>query len=173
MALSTSPNIHQALALVAKAVTDGSLPVLLDGSGETPWGDKEATPLARMDAESGEVLGEAALAVAFGAFVVRGGGGGPIHTLVASIGLIAMLAGEEPARRRRSPRYSQTETRWRPRSTGPGIWQTKSFVRRAPAMTRSRRLRRALSVPPSLSQAVRFRRVRMDKRRCGCGPHAT
>jgi hypothetical protein len=36
MALSTSPNIHQALALVAKAVTDGSLPVLLDGSGETP-----------------------------------------------------------------------------------------------------------------------------------------
>ncbi|WP_043342331.1 hypothetical protein [Belnapia moabensis] len=96
MAPSTSPDIHQALALVAKAVADGSLPILLDGSEETPWGDKEATPLARMDAESGEVLGEAALAVAFGAFAARGGDGGPIHTLVASIGLMAMLAGEEP-----------------------------------------------------------------------------
>ena len=58
-------------------------------------GDGE-TPIAQMDAESGEVLGEAALAVAFGAFAARGGDGGPIHTLVASIGLMAMLAGEEP-----------------------------------------------------------------------------
>ncbi len=96
MASSTHPNIHQALALVAKAVADGSLPFLLDGNEGTPWGGDGETPIARMDAESGEVLGEAALAVAFGAFAARGGDGGPIHTLVASIGLMAMLAGEEP-----------------------------------------------------------------------------
>jgi hypothetical protein len=96
VALSTQPNIHQALALVAKAVADGSLPFLLDGNGGTSWGGDGETPIARMDAESGEVLGEAALAVAFGAFAARGGDGGPIHTLVASIGLMAMLAGEEP-----------------------------------------------------------------------------
>ena len=96
MASSAQPNIHQALAVVAKAITDGSLPFLLDDEGETAWGEDGETPIAQMDAESGEVLGEAALAVAFGAFAARGGDGGPIHTLVASIGLMAILAGEEP-----------------------------------------------------------------------------
>jgi hypothetical protein len=96
MAPSTKPNIHQALAQVAQAVADGSLPSLLDGEAGLSWAGEGESPLARMDAESGEVLGEAALAVAFGAFGARGGDGGPIHTLVASIGLMAMLAGEEP-----------------------------------------------------------------------------
>ena len=96
MTSSTKPNIHQALALVAEAVVNGSLPSLLNGDGKPSWGSDGEPPIARMDTESGEVLGEAALAVAFGAFASRGGDGGPIHTLVASIGLMAMLAGEEP-----------------------------------------------------------------------------
>jgi hypothetical protein len=49
-----------------------------------------------MDDETREVLGEAALAVAFGAFASRGGDGGPMQTLIASLGLLAILAGEEP-----------------------------------------------------------------------------
>ena len=49
-----------------------------------------------MDDEAREVLGEAALAVSFGAFASRGGDGGPIHTLVAAMGLMAILSGEEP-----------------------------------------------------------------------------
>jgi hypothetical protein len=43
-----------------------------------------------------EALGEAALAVAFGAFLARGGEAGPMQTLIASIGLLETLAGEEP-----------------------------------------------------------------------------
>jgi hypothetical protein len=49
-----------------------------------------------MDDEAREVLGEAALAIAFGAFASRGGDGGPIQTLIAAMGLMAILAGEEP-----------------------------------------------------------------------------
>ncbi|WP_157033925.1 hypothetical protein [Belnapia moabensis] len=49
-----------------------------------------------MDDETREVLGEAALAVAFGAFAARGGDGGPIQTLIAAMGLMAIRSGEEP-----------------------------------------------------------------------------
>lgn len=68
MASSTKPNIRQALAQVAQAVADGSFPSLLDGDAGPSWDGEGERPLAQMDAESGEVLGEAALAVAFGAF---------------------------------------------------------------------------------------------------------
>ncbi|GGC71353.1 hypothetical protein GCM10011504_56300 [Siccirubricoccus deserti] len=94
MASSIDPKIQQALAVVARGLANGSLQAALDGNDRQ--GDDEETPIARMDAESGEILAEAALAVAFGAFAARGGDGGPIHTLVASVGLLAMMAGEEP-----------------------------------------------------------------------------
>jgi hypothetical protein len=55
-----------------------------------------APAIAVMDDEAREVLGEAALAVAFGAFASRGGDGGSIQTLIAAMGLMAILAEEEP-----------------------------------------------------------------------------
>src|SRR3712207_532494 len=51
--------------------------------------------IAAIDDEAREVLGEAALAVSFGAFASRGGDGGPIQALVAAMGLMAILQ-EEP-----------------------------------------------------------------------------
>jgi hypothetical protein len=52
--------------------------------------------IGAMDSETRQALGEAALAVAFDAFASRGGDAGPIHTLVAALGLLAILSGEEP-----------------------------------------------------------------------------
>jgi hypothetical protein len=96
MAPSPDPKLHQALAVVAKAIADGKLPYPLDEADQPPMGSDDLGLIGQLDAAGGEVLGEAALAVAFGAFATRGGDDGPVHTLVASIGLMAMLAGEEP-----------------------------------------------------------------------------
>lgn len=96
MAPSPDPKLHQALAVVAKAIADGKLPYPTDEADQPPVGSDDLGVISQLDAEGGEVLGEAALAVAFGAFATRGGDDGPVHTLVASIGLMAMLAGEEP-----------------------------------------------------------------------------
>jgi hypothetical protein len=69
----------------------------VDAAPDAAGAAADASPaIAAMDDEAREVLGEAALAVAFGAFASRGGDGGPIHTLVAAMGLMAVLAGEEP-----------------------------------------------------------------------------
>jgi hypothetical protein len=84
----TEQRLFDALATLTRAFGEGRL----DGA------DQDAGPptVAAMDAKAREVLGEAALAVAFGAFASRGGDGGAIHTLIASMGLMAILAGEEP-----------------------------------------------------------------------------
>jgi hypothetical protein len=96
MAPPPDPKLHQALTLVAKAIADGKLPYPTDETDQPLVGSDDPGLIGQLDAEGGEVLGEAALAVAFGAFAARGGDDGPVHTLVASIGLMAMLAGEEP-----------------------------------------------------------------------------
>jgi hypothetical protein len=88
--------LRQALAVVAKAIADGSLSQPTEKADQLRPNRGDLGFVGQLDAESGEVLGEAALAVAFGAFAARGGDGGPIRTLVASIGLMAMLVGEEP-----------------------------------------------------------------------------
>lgn len=69
-----------------------------DDPGEAPATDTSGAPadLAAMDAEAREALGEAALAVAFNAFAAQGGGAGPMQALIAALGLMATLAGEEP-----------------------------------------------------------------------------
>jgi hypothetical protein len=89
--------LFEALATITRAFADGGVP---DMSGEAPAEAPNlpgASPaIAAMDDESREVLGEAALAVAFGAFASRGGDGGPIHLLIGAMGLMALLAGEEP-----------------------------------------------------------------------------
>lgn len=88
--------LFDALGTLTRAFADGGLP---DMAGEThdvsaPAGSSPA--IAAMDEESREVLGEASLAVAFGAFASRGGDGGPIHMLIGAMGLMALRAGEEP-----------------------------------------------------------------------------
>ena len=98
MAAVSEQRLFDALATVARAFADGGVPAM-PGAYAAP--DAGATAdvspaIAVLDDEAREVLGEAALAVAFGAFASRGGDGGPIHTLVAAMGLMAILSGEEP-----------------------------------------------------------------------------
>ena len=98
MAAVSEQRLFDALATVARAFADGGVPAL-PGADAAPGtaGAADASPaIAAMDDEAREVLGEAALAVSFGAFASRGGDGGPIHTLVAAMGLMAILSGEEP-----------------------------------------------------------------------------
>jgi hypothetical protein len=99
MAAVSEQRLFDALATVARAFADGGVPAM-PGVGPAPdAGGDGAGPspaIAAMDDEAREVLGEAALAVAFGAFASRGGDGGPIQTLIAAMGLMAILTGEEP-----------------------------------------------------------------------------
>ncbi|WP_207538328.1 hypothetical protein [Sabulicella rubraurantiaca] len=97
MANISEQRLFDALATITRAFADGGIPTL-PGADAAP-GDATPDPspaIAAMDDTSREVLGEAALAVAFGAFASRGGDGGTIQTLIASLGLMAILAGEEP-----------------------------------------------------------------------------
>ena len=107
MAAVSEQRLFDALATVARAFADGGVPAMpaMPGADAAPGVDAApdagaaagpSPAIAAMDDEAREVLGEAALAVAFGAFASRGGDGGPIHTLVAAMGLMAILSGEEP-----------------------------------------------------------------------------
>jgi hypothetical protein len=100
MVAVSEQRLFDALATVARAFADGGVPAM-PGVEAAPEDAGVAGPypspaIAAMDDEAREVLGEAALAVSFGAFASRGGDGGPIHTLVAAMGLMAILAEEEP-----------------------------------------------------------------------------
>jgi hypothetical protein len=99
MAAVSEQRLFDALATVARAFADGGVPAMpgVDTAPDAAGTAADASPaIAAMDDEAREVLGEAALAIAFGAFASRGGDGGPIHTLVAAMGLMAILAEEEP-----------------------------------------------------------------------------
>ncbi|SHI87464.1 hypothetical protein SAMN02745194_01236 [Roseomonas rosea] len=95
MASVSEQRLFDALAVITRAFADGGVPALDGAESETGAGDPSPAIDALND-ETREVLGEAALAVAFGAFASRGGDGGPIHTLTAAMGLMAILADEEP-----------------------------------------------------------------------------
>ncbi|HEY8614270.1 MAG TPA: hypothetical protein VIL69_23670 [Roseomonas sp.] len=96
MAAISEQRLMDALATLTRVFADGGVPALPGiGEGNTTTEDSTST-LPKLNPETGEVLGEAALAVAFGAFASRGGDSGPIHTLIATLGLMAILAGEEP-----------------------------------------------------------------------------
>ena len=99
MAAVSEQRLFDALATVARAFADGGVPAMpgVDAAPDAGAAAAGSSPaIAAMDDEAREVLGEAALAIAFGAFASRGGDGGPIHTLVAAMGLMAILSGEEP-----------------------------------------------------------------------------
>lgn len=84
MTTISEQRLFDALATLSCACAEGALP------GEA----RQEAPA--LDEEGREVLGEAALAVAFGAFAAEGSAAGPLHMLVASLGLLAVQAGEEP-----------------------------------------------------------------------------
>lgn len=98
MATVSEQRLFDALATITRAFADGGVPTLSgEGTGGAGAADATASPaIAAMDDEAREVLAEAALAVAFGAFASRGGDAGPIHALIAAMGLMAIRAGEEP-----------------------------------------------------------------------------
>jgi hypothetical protein len=96
MAAVNEQRLFDALATLSRAFADGGVPQM-PGADAAPGDSGDAAPaIAAMDDEMREVLGEAALAVAFGAFASRGGDGGPIQVLIAALGLMAILSGEEP-----------------------------------------------------------------------------
>ena len=84
--------LSEALRTISHAFADGGIS---DRPGDHPDAGEDPG-LAGMDDELRAGLGEAALAVAFGAFASRAGDGGPLHLLIASMGLLALQAGEEP-----------------------------------------------------------------------------
>ena len=99
MATVSEQRLFDALATVARAFADGGVPAMPGAEAAPDAAGAAADPspaIAAMDDEAREVLGEAALAIAFGAFASRGGDGGPIQTLIAAMGLMAILSGEEP-----------------------------------------------------------------------------
>ena len=97
MAPVSEQRLFDALATVARAFADGGVPAMPGVEAAPDGGAAGPSPaIAAMDDETREVLGEAALAIAFGAFASRGGNGGPMQTLIAAMGLMAIAAEEEP-----------------------------------------------------------------------------
>ena len=100
MAAVSEQRLFEALATVACAFADGGVPAMpgVEAAPEDAGvaGPSPSPAIAAMDDEAREVLGEAALAIAFGAFASRGGDGGSIQTLIAAMGLMAISAEEEP-----------------------------------------------------------------------------
>lgn len=86
MAKISERQIFDALGTLSRAV----------GEGTTPFEGSLSDATDTLSDAAREVMGEAAFAVAFGAFAARGGSDGPMHALVTALGLMAMLAGEEP-----------------------------------------------------------------------------
>jgi hypothetical protein len=84
MSAVTERRLFDALATLSRACAEGALP---EGGADT---------IAVMDDATREVLGEAALATAYGAFAAEGGEAGIMHMLTAALGLMAIQAGEEP-----------------------------------------------------------------------------
>lgn len=85
MAAVSEQRLFDALATISRAFAEGGVPGAEGGDAA----------IAAMDPETREVLGEAALAVAFGAFAARAGEGA-MHSLIAALGLLAIAADEEP-----------------------------------------------------------------------------
>ena len=87
--------LTHAMADLTHAMADDKLALGSQPERQVDVVRDENPVLATMDSEALEVLGEATLAVAFGAFASRDGFDGPMHTMVAALGLMAMLAGQE------------------------------------------------------------------------------
>jgi hypothetical protein len=88
MTTLSDQRLFDALATLCRACNAGAVPGAEAGEAEAP--------AAPADPESRAVLGEAALAVAFGAFAEQEDLHGAMQALLAALGLLAIQAGEEP-----------------------------------------------------------------------------
>jgi hypothetical protein len=96
MAPVSEQRLLDALATVTRAFAEGGISPPSDTDHANGGSEDPSPAISALSPEMREVLGEAALAVAFGAFASRGGDGGPIHMLIAAMGLMAIVSGEEP-----------------------------------------------------------------------------
>jgi hypothetical protein len=96
MAGISEQRLFDALATLSRAFAEGGVPGMAAEGGPAEAATEASPAIAAMGEEAREVLGEAALAVAFGAFASRGGDGGVMHMLIGAMGLMAIAAGEEP-----------------------------------------------------------------------------
>jgi hypothetical protein len=94
MAISEQ-RLFDALATISRAFAEGGVPTM-PGTEADDRGIAASPAITALDDEAREVLGDAALAVAFGAFASRGSDTGPMQTLIASLGLMAVNCDEEP-----------------------------------------------------------------------------
>lgn len=95
MAPISEQRLFDALATITRAFGDGGVPSF-EGAPQTTEPADASPAIEALSPHMREVLGEAALAVAYGAFASRGGDGGAVHTLIAAMGLMSILSGEEP-----------------------------------------------------------------------------
>ena len=93
MTTSSEKALSDALAAVSRAFADDGVPSLAEAEGH-PAGPSHA-PVEAMDPEVREALGEASLAVAYGAFASLDQAEGAMHMLVGATGLLALHAGED------------------------------------------------------------------------------
>lgn len=89
-------SLFDALAAVSRAFAEDGLPSLAEAEGRAinPSGAPSGT-IEAMDPEVREALGEASLAVAYGAFASQDEAAGAMHMLVGAIGLLALHGGED------------------------------------------------------------------------------
>ena len=93
MTTSSEKALSDALAAVSRAFADDGVPSLAEAEGH-PAGPSHA-PVEAMDPEVREALGEASLAVAYGAFASGDEAAGALHMLVGATGLLALHGGED------------------------------------------------------------------------------
>ncbi len=95
MAEITDRKLLEALAILSRACAGEGLPPTCAAEAATPPGLEPAAPETLPEPRC-ELLGEAALSVAFGTFAARGPEDGAFQSLLAALGLLQVVAGEEP-----------------------------------------------------------------------------
>lgn len=86
--------LFDALATVSRAFADDGVPVAAETDGQAAP-HASSGMIQAMDPEVREALGEASLAVAYGAFASGDEAAGALHMLVGATGLLALHGGED------------------------------------------------------------------------------
>ena len=88
--------LFDALAAVSRSFAEDGIPSLAEAEGlAKPAAGPESDAAVPMDPEVREALGEAALAVAYGAFASQQPETGALHMLIGATGLLALHGGED------------------------------------------------------------------------------